>query len=303
MHSYFDRRPGSQVSASQSRTIHTTYLADCAALGLAPIEGVTALADRAEAIGSYNRSAPAAAQAAADQYAEDLADGAITPDDAAAGLAGHQAHVAADAQVGAVLRHAVARCHQKAVELIRPVGESVVVDQLRPLVAAALTKAAKVAPQLEGIADADQAAAAGPKIAGAWAELVDAHRTWLNACALADHLRTSGVLPATATMGRRDYFVRSEHQWARPDLVAETAHRDPRCLIDLAEAGPGIYTAAEAQEHVAAITAAEQGQTPASRPYWSHMPPERVTGVLDDLAAIHGREHVMGAIDVALTRG
>lgn len=229
-----------------------------------PVPGVNELAERAAALRSHERNAPAQAEAATVALVASLAAGTTDPDDAPAQVAANAATIAADPEVADVLRRAAQKATGSAVHLVSRAGESTFYDLLRPIVADAIDTANKVAPKLDGITTADQAADAGPTVASAWAQLVGAHHRWVNAHKLAEMLRDEGLLPPTVgeVNGRKArLLIPLEHQYARPDLMTtpRTAihRRNPRELIDEAAAGPGIYTTAEAAEHVAAILAAE----------------------------------------------
>lgn len=254
------------IAPNQSGTILSSYLKAVAALELdaEPVPGVAELAGRAEALRSYQRQAPAEAEAATDALVSALAAGTTSPDDAPAQVAAQVATIAADPKVADVLRKAAQRASGMAVRLIAKAGEDAIYAVLRPIVADAIATASKLAPKLDGITAADEAADAGPTAASAWAQLVAAHRRWVNAHHLAEMLRAEGLLPPTVAEvnGKRvRVLVPIEHQYARPDLVTTPRialhRRSPRELIDQAAALPGLYTSAEAQAHVAAILAAE----------------------------------------------
>lgn len=252
-----------EIAPDRSGATLRSYLTDLDALGLEReiVPGVAALAERAAGLRTHQRHAPGAARAASDDIAARLARGDIDADQAATEIASHVALVAADSAVVDVVKKATAKAEATAVDLLRRAGEDTFVNAMRPIIGAALTAAAGVSKKLDGISAADEATAAGTVTAAAWSTLVAAHGRWLAAHQLLDRLRSNGILPATGTDGRRGYLVAHEHRWARPDLGPNARrHPEPRELIDYPDAGPGIYTSAEAQAAVAAIIDGEPAE-------------------------------------------
>ncbi len=281
-----------EIVPDRSGSTLRAYLSDLDALDLTReiVPGVAALAERAAGLRANQRRAPGAARAASDEIAARLARGDIDADQAATEIAAHVALVAADSAVVDMMKKATAKAEATAVDLLRRAGEAAFIDAMRPVIGDALAAATSVAKKLDGIDNADQAADAGPTAASAWASLVGAHHRWLAAHHLLDRLRSNAILPASDTTGRRGHLVAHEHRWARPDLGPNARrHPEPRELIDYPDAGPGIYTSAEAQAHVAAIIAAEPIDHPGlqGRPtYFGHT--SNSSRIASEVAAIVG---------------
>ena len=148
-------------------------------------------------------------------------------------------------------RAAQARVRRTATAEFQTLGDQLITDHLGPAAATIYADVAKLAPVVDGINNNDEAFAAGPKVREAWGRLHDADQ------------RLSAIQKIRRTLGGKQILPRldaridgSYLRFVRPDLAPPAKVRgqlvDPvRHLVNqtVSEAGPGIYTVAEAVEH------------------------------------------------------
>lgn len=193
---------------------------------------------------------------------DQLADGTLTPEKAAAEYAGIEALGAERGAIPELVRDASRAAVRKAWAGIVDYGDRVITTDLRPIVDQAVTDTVGIAGQIpEGVWDSATAVSAGTDIAGLWAQLTELRERWALAHRLADHLRGAGALLVDDPHRWPIMYRPVDYMLAHPDRVSRgVQHSTPAPLwlaaVHAAGAEPGIYTADEVAARAAVQSAA-----------------------------------------------
>lgn len=190
--------------------------------------------------------------AARTRIIEQLANGEI--DMQSAVLAEHATASAGPEQrerIGLLHRAAVGVVCAQAHAKLAALGDRLITDHLAPAYAELVETVAKNAATVEGIETDAAAVKAGPKVREAWGRIADAETRMQALRTVSRVLRSDRIV--TPTPDRLDaVFLSEAHPERRPPQLGH--HHPVRRLIAIVGAGvePGIYTAGQAAEYMAA---------------------------------------------------